>query len=172
MLGNLNKIYLNILWVSYIYRGKFMLDIVEDLCNHFINNFYLVVKIIFVYIIYMLLYRLLKKSNLYKQKPKNVIYSILFLDVFIIVFITFISLVVMQSNTSNFILTPILFIVVGIFMFIPLKLYILLDTYIYLRKQELVMLDNNSEYKENNKDTFLLAMLIFSSPFLVFLMSL
>ena len=172
MLGNLNKIYLNILWVSYIYRGKFMLDIVEDLCNHFINNFYLVVKIIFVYIIYMLLYRLLKKSNLYKQKPKNVIYSILFLDVFIIVFITFISLVVMQSNTSNFILTPILFIVVGIFMFIPLKLYILLDTYIYLRKQKLVMLDNNSEYKENNKDTFLLAMLIFSSPFLVFLMSL
>lgn len=171
MLGNLNKIYLNILWVSYIYRGKFMLDIVEDLCNHFINNFYLVVKIIFVYIIYMLLYRLLKKSNLYKQKPKNVIYSILFLDVFIIVFITFISLVVMQSNTSNFILTPILFIVVGIFMFIPLKLYILLDTYIYLRKQKLVMLDNNSEYKENNKDTFLLAMLIFSSPFLVFLIS-
>ena len=148
-----------------------MLDIVEDLCNHFINNFYLVVKIIFVYIIYMLLYRLLKKSNLYKQKPKNVIYSILFLDVFIIVFITFISLVVMQSNTSNFILTPILFIVVGIFMFIPLKLYILLDTYIYLRKQKLVMLDNNSEYKENNKDTFLLAMLIFSSPFLVFLIS-
>ena len=172
MLGNLNKIYLNILWVSYIYRGKFMLDIVEDLCNHFINNFYLVVKIIFVYIIYMLLYRLLKKSNLYKQKPKNVIHSILFLDVFIIVFITFISLVVMQSNTSNFILTPILFIVVGIFIFIPLKLYILLDTYIYLRKQKLVMLDNNSEYKENNKDTFLLAMLIFSSPFLVFLMSL
>lgn len=171
MLGNLNKIYFNILWVSYIYRGKFMLDIVEDLCNHFINNFYLVVKIIFVYIIYMLLYRLLKKSNLYKQKPKNVIYSILFLDVFIIVFITFISLVVMQSNTSNFILTPILFIVVGIFMFIPLKLYILLDTYIYLRKQKLVMLDNNSEYKENNKDTFLLAMLIFSSPFLVFLIS-
>ena len=172
MLGNLNKIYLNILWVSYIYRGKFMLDIVEDLCNHLINNFYLVVKIIFVYIIYMLLYRLLKKSNLYKQKPKNVIHSILFLDVFIIVFITFISLVVMQSNTSNFILTPILFIVVGIFIFIPLKLYILLDTYIYLRKQKLVMLDNNSEYKENNKDTFLLAMLIFSSPFLVFLMSL
>lgn len=148
-----------------------MLDIVEDLYKYFVNNFYLVIKIIFVYIIYMLLYRLLKKSNLYKQKPKNVIYSILFLDVFIILFITFISLVVMQSNTANFILTPILFIVVGVLMFIPLKLYILLDTYIYLRKQKLVMVGNNSEYKENNKDTFLLAMLIFSSPFLVFLIS-
>lgn len=99
------------------------------------------------------------------------IYSILFLDVFIIAFIVFISLVVMQSNTANFILTPILFIVVGVLMFIPLKLYILLDTYIYLRKQKLFMVDNNSEYQENNKDTFLLAMLIFSSPFLVFLIS-
>lgn len=148
-----------------------MLDIVEDLYKYFVNNFYLVIKIIFVYIIYMLLYRLLKKSNLYKQKPKNVIYSILFLDVFIIAFIVFISLVVMQSNTANFILTPILFIVVGVLMFIPLKLYILLDTYIYLRKQKLFMVDNNSEYQENNKDTFLLAMLIFSSPFLVFLIS-
>lgn len=148
-----------------------MLDIVEDLYKYFVNNFYLVIKILFVYIIYMLLYRLLKKSNLYKQKPKNVIYSILFLDVFIIAFIVFISLVVMQSNTANFILTPILFIVVGVLMFIPLKLYILLDTYIYLRKQKLVMVGNNSEYKENNKDTFLLAMLIFSSPFLVFLIS-
>lgn len=136
-----------------------MLDIVEDLYKYFVNNFYLVIKIIFVYIIYMLLYRLLKKSNLYKQKPKNVIYSILFLDVFIIAFIVFISLVVMQSNTANFILTPILFIVVGVLMFIPLKLYILLDTYIYLRKQKLFMVDNNSEYQENNKDTFLLAML-------------
>lgn len=47
-----------------------MLDIVEDLYKYFVNNFYLVIKIIFVYIIYMLLYRLLKKSNLYKQKPK------------------------------------------------------------------------------------------------------
>lgn len=148
-----------------------MLDIVEDLYKYFVNNFYLVIKIIFVYIIYMLLYRLLKKSNLYKQKPKNVIYSILFLDVFIIAFIVFISLVVMQSNTANFILTPILFIVVGVLMFIPLKLYILLDTYIYLRKQKLVMVGNISEYQENNKDTFLLAMLIFSSPFLVFLIS-
>ena len=148
-----------------------MLDIVEDLYKYFVNNFYLVIKIIFVYIIYMLLYILLKKSNLYKQKPKNVIYSILFLDVFIIAFIVFISLVVMQSNTANFILTPILFIVVGVLMFIPLKLYILLDTYIYLRKQKLFMVDNNSEYQENNKDTFLLAMLIFSSPFLVFLIS-
>ena len=76
------------------------------------------------------------------------IYSILFLDVFIIAFIVFISLVVMQSNTANFILTPILFIVVGVLMFIPLKLYILLDTYIYLRKQKLFMVDNNSEYQD------------------------